>query len=133
MADSEFYNRAFEAYNDFLYSVFQEVSHHRQMMFKCLSEQEQDKVIWFLRHQTKSVKGSILQNIVKPPSGSFDYACIPKISEDEYVNYIDKHYKNQIMKNCMRYQDYNNDEIKSKVVSEIVDLERIKLNRILEI
>ena len=124
MADSNLYYQASQAYKHFLFSVLQEVSHHRQMMFECLSEHEQNKVLWFLHNQSKGVEGSILQNIAKPPQGSYNYACIPKITEVEYIDYIDKRYKNKIIENCMRHQEYNNDEIKSRVVSEIVDVER---------
>ena len=130
MEDSVIYRQALKAYKDFLNSVFQEVTDFRQRLFDDLSEYQKNKVRWFLYNQSRNVRGSVLQHAVKPPR-IIDFAPIPSITELEYTEYIDVHYKKEIMENSVRNQEYKNEKIKSLVVSEILQFEQASFNNIL--
>lgn len=130
MADSEYYYRAFNAYNDFLYSVFEEVKGVKRSMFESLSRDDQENVIKYLLYQYKGDISNDHENIVSPQRGSFGCDYIPKISEKEYLDFIDE-YKVSIMEYSVRNKTEYLDDIKQRIVSKIIDLERIKLNKIL--
>lgn len=127
MAESEYYNRAIKAYNDFLESVFREVKNQRRAVIENLSPQEQKALEDYVDVCTcESYR-------IKPAGTSYVCDYFSKISEKEYLDYLEKEYKNIVIQNSIRYEKVPIATLINKAVSKIIDMDRIKLNKILEI